>query len=97
MKDKDLINSLEPEDLQGSLNICANVIGVPNIIKLTEAIPGQRVSIPKQGDMLKGVRKRRIIAEYEKGDCSMQYLADKYEVSKKTVYNYIKHKDKGKP
>lgn len=95
--DKDiLLSQLTPEDLKSPLDICAATIGTDNIYKLCECVGGRRVSLPKPDELFKGLRKRNIIADYKNGGYTQKTLAEKYDVSERTVINYINAANKKK-
>ena len=63
----------------------AEMIGVENLIRLSEAYGGTSIYIPKIDDMLKNAA---IIREFDGGN--IKQLARKYGVSERTVYRLVK-------
>ncbi len=66
----------------------AEMIGVENLIRLSEAYGGTSIYIPKIDDMLKSRKNAAIIREFDGGN--IKQLARKYGVSERTVYRLVK-------
>ncbi len=71
------------------LNRYANTIGVGNLIKLSELAGGRNIYIPKKDEILRHFNIAKIKEEYGKGE-SITVLAQKYGMSRSTIYKYLK-------
>lgn len=66
----------------------AQVIGVENLIRLSEIYGGTTLYIPKPGEILKNRRYAALIEEFD--GSNIKYLARKYHVSERTIYRLVK-------
>lgn len=66
----------------------AEIIGVENLLLLSEAYGGTSIYIPKIDDMLKSRKNAAIIREFNGGN--IKQLARKYNVSERTVYRLVR-------
>lgn len=67
----------------------AQTIGVGNLIKLAELTGGREIYIPKKEEILRYFTIDRVKKDYQSGE-SIKDLAEKYGVTRRTIYNYIK-------
>ena len=65
----------------------AQLIGVENLIRLSEIYGGTSIYIPKVDDLLKNSRYAAIMREFD--GTNIRYLARKYGVSERTVYRLV--------
>lgn len=75
--------------LPAPLRQYAKTVGVGNLLKLAELTGGREIYIPKKDEILKYFTIAHIKKEYENGE-SIKNLAEKYSVTRQTIYNYIK-------
>lgn len=75
--------------LPAPLRQYAQTIGVGNLIKLAELTGGRNIYIPKKEELLRYFTIAHVRNEYKNGE-SIKTLAEKYSVTRQTIYNYIK-------
>lgn len=75
------------EELKEQHREYAEVIGVENLIRLSEAYGGTAIYIPKMDDLLKSQKYAAIIQEFN--GSNVRHLARKYNVSERTVYRLV--------
>ncbi len=85
-----ILENLAMDDLQEKHREYAEVIGVENIIKLSETFGGSRFYIPKKQELVKNRIFRAISEEYD--GTNIRELCMKYDVSESTVYKVVKEK-----
>lgn len=66
------------------------IIGMDNLLKLAEAAGGKKIYIPKKDNILKYYLVQQVRTEYD--GSNVQELAEKYGISDRSIYNYIKMK-----
>lgn len=83
-----LLKELTIEDLQGPHKQIAETIGLDNLVVLSKAFGGTPIYIPMQYELVKNLKYRKIVEEFN-GD-NVQELAVKYKTSYSTVYRIVK-------
>lgn len=83
-----ILETLSVEDLQEQHREYAKVIGVENIVKLSESFGGSSFYIPKKQELVKNRVFRAISEEYN--GANIRELCAKYDVAESTVYKVIK-------
>lgn len=86
-KEKDIITM---EDLQEQHRMVAEVIGLDNMILLSEMFGGAAIYIPQKRELLKNHIYRVVSEEFD--GTNIKKLAAKYDVSEATVYRIVKDK-----
>lgn len=71
------------------LNQYAKTIGTGNLIKLSELTGGNKIYIPKKDEILRHFNIAHIKEEYKNGE-TVTSLARKYDMSRQTIYKYIR-------
>lgn len=79
---------IKTEELKEQHREMAQLIGVENLIRLSEIYGGTSIYIPKVDDLLKNSRYAAIMREFD--GTNIRYLARKYGVSERTVYRLVK-------
>lgn len=79
---------IKSEELKEQHREVAQLIGVENLIRLSENYGGTTLYIPKVDDLLKNSRHAAILREFD--GTNIRYLARKYHVSERTVYRLVK-------
>lgn len=90
MEEKKDKEGLTLDDLQEQHREYAEVIGIENLIKLSDEFGGTSIYIPKRKELEKNQIYQRIYREFD-GD-NLQELAQKYNVSKSTIYKIVSDK-----
>ncbi len=85
-----LSEKLTYDDLTEPHRELAEIIGIENLIALADYFGGTHVYIPKMEKLLKKVKYKAIIEEFDGGN--IRKLAKKYDVSESTVYRILKEK-----
>lgn len=86
---------IDLDDLQEQHKEYALVIGIDNLIKLSENFGGTQIYIPKKEELIK-LKKYKAISEEFNG-YNIKELTKKYDVSESTVYRIIKEQIKKAP
>lgn len=89
MKDEELFEKLKASDLPQPYKKYADAIGIDNLIKLSDMIGGKEVYFPTPLSLYLTSNRNEIVREYMEG-ASVNSLADKYNISCKSIYRYIK-------
>lgn len=76
------------EDLQEQHRQYAEVIGIDNLLALSENFGGMQIYIPKKDELLK-IKKYKAISDEFDGS-NIKDLAVKYDVSESTVYRIVR-------
>ena len=84
------MSDIKIEDLQDRHQVYAEVIGVDNMIKLSQMFGGSSIYIPQPDELIKNRKYRSIVRGYEDGETSIKCLAQKYQVSESTVYRLVR-------
>lgn len=84
------MSDIRIEDLQDRHQKYAEIIGVDNMIKLSQMFGGSSIYIPQPDELIKNKRYRAIVQDYEDGKGSIKQLAQKYQVSESTVYRLVR-------
>lgn len=74
--------------LPAPLRQYAQTIGVGNLIKLAELTGGREIYIPKKEEILRYFTIAHAKKDYQSGE-SIKNLAEKYGVTRQTIYKYI--------
>jgi len=90
MSFEELLKDLTLDDLSDKQRQAAEVIGIEGFIKLSQNLGGIAINIPLQYELVKKVKYRKILEEFDGGD--LQELAIKYRTSSSTVYRIVKEK-----
>jgi hypothetical protein len=85
-----ILDTVTADDLPPPLSDFAKVIGIRNLYKISDSIGESDIRIPKVGALYLKLVKPLIIREYETTAITMEKLADKYELSLKTIFNYTR-------
>lgn len=88
--DKENIYELTLDDLQDQHREYAEVIGVDNLLRLSDNFGGTSIYIPQRRELEKNRIYRRIYQEFD--GSNLQELTQKYGVSKSTVYKIVSDK-----
>lgn len=88
MNERDALKSISLDDLQEQYREYAEVIGVENLLNLSQFCGGTQIYIPKTDELLKELKYRCIRAEYN-GE-NIRQLAIKYNVSESTIYRIVR-------
>ncbi len=83
-----IIQTLTVDDLQEQHREYAKIIGIENIIRLSEAFGGSSFYIPKKQELVKNKIFRAISQEYN--GSNILELCRKYDVAESTVYKVVK-------
>lgn len=83
-------HGLTLDDLQGQHREYAEIIGLDNLLKLSDALGGTSIYIPQRRELEKNKVYRQIYKEFD--GSNLQELTKKYGVSKSTVYNIVEDK-----
>lgn len=82
--------SMTLEDIQEQHRQYAEIIGVENLMKLSEVYGGDSIYVPKMKNLLKNKTYGMIYDEFDGGN--IKQLEKKYDVSKATIYKIIRNK-----
>lgn len=88
--DKENIYELTLDDLQEQHKEYAEVIGVDNLLRLSDNFGGTSIYIPQRRELEKNRIYHRIYQEFN--GSNLQELTQKYGVSKSTVYKIVSDK-----
>lgn len=75
------------DDFQDKHKELARIIGIDNLIALSENYGGTPLHIPKKNELLKLKKYKAISKEFD--GTNVKILAKKYKVSKTTIYNIV--------
>lgn len=78
------------DDLQEQHREYAEVIGIDNLLKLSDTFGGTSIYIPQRKELEKNKVYARIYKEFDGGN--LQELTQKYGVSKSTIYKIVSDK-----
>lgn len=78
------------DDLQEQHREYAEIIGIENLLKLSDSFGGTSIYIPQRRELEKNKIYRRIYHEFDGGN--LQELTKKYGVSKSTIYKIVADK-----
>ena len=81
---------LELDDLQEQHREYAKIIGLDNLLKLSDAFGGTRIYVPKRKELEKNKIYNMIYEEFDGGNITE--LTRKYDVCEATVYKIIADK-----
>lgn len=84
------IEKLTLDDLQPQHREYAEVIGLDNLIKLTDTFGGTSIYIPQKRELMKNKVYAAIYKEFD--GSNLPELTQKYGVSKSTVYKIVQDK-----
>lgn len=88
--EKEIMEELTLDDLPDSQREIAEVIGIDNLLKLSDNFAGNPLYIQQRRELEKEMVYRRIFREFNGGN--VQELTQRYGVSKTTVYKIVKEK-----
>ena len=88
--EKEIIEELTLDDLPDSQREIAEVIGIDNLLKLSDNFAGNALYINQRKELEKEMVYRRIFREFDGGN--VMELTQRYGVSRATVYNIVKEK-----
>lgn len=88
MKTEGILEKLTIEDLQEQHKEYALIIGVENIVKLSEFFGGSSFYIPKKQELVKNKVFKAISEEFD--GSNIKELCRKYDVAESTVYKVVK-------
>lgn len=80
-------NELTLDDLQEQHRRYAEIIGIDNLLKLSDAFGGTNIYIPQRKELEKHKIYNMIYREFD--GSNLQKLTQKYGVSKSTVYKIV--------
>lgn len=83
-------HELTLDDLQEQHRSYAEIIGLDNLLKLSDAFGGTDIYIPQRKELEKNKIYNMIYQEFD--GSNLQELTQRYGVSKTTVYNIVKEK-----
>lgn len=88
VSEEQLLRELTIEDLQEQHKDFAEVLGMENLIRLSEHFGGTSIYVPQRRELVKQRVYGMIRKEYD--GTNIKELASKYEVSESTVYNVVR-------
>ena len=80
-------HELTLDDLQEQHREYAKIIGLDNLLRLSDAFGGSNIYIPQRKELEKNKIYDQIYREYDRSN--LQELTQKYGVSKSTVYKIV--------
>lgn len=80
-------HELTLDDLQGQHREYARIIGLDNLLRLSDAFGGSNIYIPQRKELEKNKIYNQIYREFD--GSNLQELTQKYGVSKSTVYKIV--------
>jgi len=83
-------HELTLDDLQEQHREYARIIGLDNLLKLSDAFGGTNIYIPQRKELEKNKIYNQIYREFD--GSNLQELTQKYGVSKSTVYKIVSDK-----
>lgn len=86
--EKEIIEELTLDDLPDSQREIAEVIGIDNLLKLSDNFAGNSLYINQRKELEKEMVYRRILQEFDGGNVTK--LTQRYGVSRATVYKIVK-------
>ncbi len=78
------------EDLQEQHRELAAIIGIDNLIKLSNHFGGTQIYIPQTEKLIKNITYRAVVDEFD--GTNIKALAKKYDISESTVYRLVRDK-----
>lgn len=78
------------DDLQEQHRELAAIIGIDNLIKLSNHFGGTQIYVPQTEKLIKNVIYRAVIEEFD--GTNIKILAKKYDISESTVYRLVRDK-----
>lgn len=88
--EKEIMEELTLDDLPDSQREIAEVIGIDNLLKLSDNFAGNPLYINQRKELEKEMVYRRIFNEFD--GSNVTELTQKYSVSRATVYKIVKEK-----
>lgn len=88
--DREILESLKPEDLQEQHRMIAEAVGMDGLIRLTDAFGGSSIYVPQKKELVKNRVYGMILEEYD--GTNIKELAVRYSVCESTVYNIVRDK-----
>lgn len=82
-----MVENMDVKQLPQPLRSYTELIGLDNMLKLSEAAGGKKIYIPKKDCILKYFAKEHILEEYN--GKNIKELAEKYNICERTIYKYI--------
>lgn len=87
VNEKELLRALQISDLQEQHQEFAEVIGIDNLIRLSEYFGGTSIYVPQKRELVK-LKKYELIRKEYNGS-NIKELANKYDLSERTVYSIL--------
>lgn len=87
VNEKELLRDLQISDLQEQHQEFAEVIGMDNLIRLSEYFGGTSIYVPQKRELVK-LKKYELIRKEYNGS-NIKELANKYDLSERTVYSIL--------
>ena len=84
-----LIKKLSIDELDGLTKELSEVIGIETAFKLSCKYGGQTKYFPKPEEFFKASIKSKIKEEFKQGNISKRKLAEKYNLSRSTIRNWL--------
>lgn len=88
VSEEQLLKELTIEDLQEQHRDFAEVLGMENLIRLSEHFGGTSIYVPQRRELVKLRVYGMIRREYD--GSNIKELASRYDVSESTVYNVVR-------
>lgn len=88
VNERELLKNLQIEDLQEQHQEFAEVLGMDNLIRLSEHFGGTSIYVPQKRELIKLKIFGLIRQEYD--GTNIKELANKYDLSESTVYNVLR-------
>ncbi len=88
VNERELLKSLRVEDLQEQHQEFAEVLGMDNLLRLSEHFGGTSIYVPQKRELVKLKIFGLIRQEYN--GTNIKELAGKYDLSESTVYNVLR-------
>ena len=95
---ENLLKDITPAMLPPRYKRIAEAVGIPGLYSILENAGGKEIYLRKPDDfILKYAIKPKIVQDWKSGRYSKKHLAEKYQLSPKTIGAYIKEADTKKP
>lgn len=88
MDDNELIKKLNASDIPKTYTPVVDLIGIDSFLKLCKYASGDELYFPMPASILKNIRKRLIIQEYD--GYNIQELSRKYGLTQRRIHEIIK-------
>lgn len=88
MNTDDIVSGLSADDLPGDLRLIADVVGVENTVKISNAFRGCSLYIRNIDTIIKGRRNSEIRKAYDKGERVID-IALKHNLSTRQIENIL--------